>query len=497
MFVSINDNDSEIMVSRCKFKNNYSLGGGALTVCNYSEGRSNVPVHVISCDFAKNHSGAGGAIYNWYSSIDIKKSTFTRNSAEGGAYRGSNYTYGGGAIYNNNGRSAISGSTFVDNNAPNANNYGGGAIYNAASSVDITDCTFKRNFTSAPLPYFTGITVDGKYLRVLASFKCAGGAIYSDRSDVTVNSSTFSGNNSTYRSGAIHQENDTSYAGTAVIKNCIFNNNTAGRPHYDDAASSRMDAGAVRLNGCKSAIVTNCTFDGNYAGRNRGAMGFYFVKSADITGCTFRNNYSEMYAGALDIETDLDDEGSYAFSGSACKTSVKDCTFDSNTTAARSGGGLYLYKVQANVSGCTFKNNKSGRHGAGIIVEDSSGSVANSTFTGNKSGRRGSAASIWCSDVDFVNCTFSGNTCERTENNMGAEESYAFSASDELSSGYTHTTTNLNLINCIFWNNKETFTTAATYYKRNSLMLLLTKQFICMTLKNCVAEAGSISGIRL
>jgi len=474
----------------------YHDNAGGAGICTSGD---KTKITISTCKFIKNCSAAGGAIFN-STSMDITNCKFTGNKVESYGYSyvdangNSDAGYGGGAIYNSRGRIKVSNTTFLDNYISyiQHNSKGGGAICNDYGSADITDCTFTKNWVSATLPRIQ-TSSSSSY-----SFKrCYGGAVFNLTSDVTIKNSTFNGNSSTYGGGAVYSyggfddyPSSVYVYGTLSVTGSTFINNKAGLPGFDNSSSRGMWGGAIYCDTVKSVSAKNCTFTGNYAGRCEGAVYLSYTKSSDITDCTFKSNYAEQHAGAVGIEFDTYDT-SYAHFGE-CIAKVTNCTFDSNTAGLRSAGGLYVDHVTADVSGCTFKNNSTDRSGGGLAFEnDVYGTLTNCTFTGNSAGRGGSAAAVWNSSADIVNCTFANNNSTRSVRYGGVTNMSALMANDAMDNEYTRDTTTLNIINCIFWNNKETMD-GATYTRE--INYAFEDSNSSMTLKNCVAEAGSISG---
>lgn len=143
---------------------------------------------------------------------------------------------GGGAIFNN-GALTITGSFFTGNHADNAN---AGAIYNNfGAALNITGSTLSNNVS------------------------CHGGAIHHRGSNLTVTSSTFSGN---------------------------FSGVCGGGP-----------GGAVSIFNAH-ATFTNCTISGNVAQANFGSGISAFLGSITLLNCTVTANGGETSTGSLAVQ---------------------------------------------------------------------------------------------------------------------------------------------------------------------------------------------------
>jgi hypothetical protein len=106
---------------------NPGFGGGAGTTDDGSHGPD-------ARDFGGGGAGMGGAVFNMQGRLTIRNSTFSGNSAVGGAGGASNPGQGlGGAVFNLSSSVAVDGSTFAANTAAQ----GGDSIYNLVyDSVD-------------------------------------------------------------------------------------------------------------------------------------------------------------------------------------------------------------------------------------------------------------------------------------------------------------------------------------------------------------------------
>ncbi|MFT5232197.1 MAG: putative outer membrane repeat protein [Candidatus Krumholzibacteriia bacterium] len=153
--------DSAARFTRCSFRNNSAISGGAVAVIG-SQGPQ-----FESCDFTDNEAQVGGAIVWRASSGDFSKCTFASNSAESS----------GGAIATTAGRLDIFDSLFSSNESGNsggavsltatesqiedsiffANQGGiaGGAVASAQSEVSFRQCTFHANDTDGHATIFS------------------------------------------------------------------------------------------------------------------------------------------------------------------------------------------------------------------------------------------------------------------------------------------------------------------------------------------------------
>ena len=229
------------------FTDNQATDGGA--VYNFGHNGESNP-EIISSEFLSNESKGGvydngGAIYNYESSIVVKNTYFSNNSAE----------YGG-AIYNDGGESSqlIVNSTFTGNTS----DVDGGAIYSDSFfdpiSLTIAKSTFSENEASG-----------------------YGGAVFTDGSDLTVAETIFFSNAASEDGGAI-------YGGNDILT-------VVGSTFYGNSANENGDGGAIYFSNDESTIA-NAAFSGNDASLNGGAL-FISESSPTIVSATFFSNVAD------------------------------------------------------------------------------------------------------------------------------------------------------------------------------------------------------------
>ena len=218
-------NDGKLSISDSSFSDNLADSqGGAIY-------NANGTISISSSTFSDNSAGDGGTIFNW-GDLSISDSTFSDNSAN---------NWLGGAL-TNRGDLSISGSNFSDNLAE----YYGGAIYNW-NELSITNSTFSHNSAKTD-----GGAVHNKLhgkLRIINSVFSDNYSIFSSAGaianwgELSIGSSTFSGNSAKDDGGAIYNWNELS------IVNSSFSGNSADK------------GGAIANDGELS--IGSSTFSGN------------------------------------------------------------------------------------------------------------------------------------------------------------------------------------------------------------------------------------------
>lgn len=215
-------NWATVNILQITFKNGSGSYGGSIL------NRGNLTVE--DCNFSGNRaSNAGGAIMNWYGTLQVTSCTFTCNTANI-----PNHAYGGAIA--NTGTSTIIDSAFNNNTA-----YEGGAVFNYLANCTINNSNFQGNTA-------------GK-----------GGALYNKEGILTLNNSTLEFNNATATSttvnvlaaGAGIYNDDTS---TMAIDNCIIQNNCATASgegvNISAAGGGICNVGNLIIN--NSLIQNNC-----------------------------------------------------------------------------------------------------------------------------------------------------------------------------------------------------------------------------------------------
>ncbi|MDP3486241.1 MAG: hypothetical protein Q8S06_12130 [Methanobacteriaceae archaeon] len=178
-----------VNILQITFKNGSGSYGGSI------QNRGNLTVQ--DCTFTGNRaSNAGGAIMNWYGTLQVTGCEFTDNIVHIPKHAH------GGAIANT-GTSIIINSTFNGNTA-----YEGGGVYNYLGNCTINSSNFQNNTASK------------------------GGAVYNKEGILTLNSSKIEYNTATATSSTVDVVaagagiyNDV--ASTMAIDNCIIQNNSA------------------------------------------------------------------------------------------------------------------------------------------------------------------------------------------------------------------------------------------------------------------------------
>lgn len=212
------------------------------------------------------------------------------------------------------------------------------------------------------------------------------------------------------------------------------NNKCAGR-------EGEIGGGAVFAGGLTEAIFSGCQFVGNSASNGGGLLNrsstltivdSQFVGNGALSvgdgqfgngGGVYVDGMNDKVVGSLNIcgtrfeKNTAMTHGSgvfaYFYPGSA--SSIRDCSFDGNIfgTAGQGSGALYHEAAPLTLTGTTFSNHTTGQDaGALFLGAKSTADVTNCTFANNKVTRNGAGIFNGGSTLHLTHCTFSGNDAD-------------------------------------------------------------------------------------
>ena len=334
---------------------------------------------------------------------DGQTRTLTRN--EGHATLFFETWYGTGLILEgtSEGKLVLDGTTSGDVTLKNVN-----SLMKVRGTTEVTNVAFQNNGnTTASI---AGAFINNEYGHAtIASCTFAngiaanGGAIYSTAEDMTITDCTFTNNNVKSRGGAIYNAKT-----VAVIENTTFTNNTAAG---SGGAIHNASSGTLTLKGTNSdAVFKGNTVLGTLEKENYGG-GALCVGTGNVTieGYTFVDNTALNSNG-----------GAIQFNSTNTTASVKNCTFETNSTD--SNGGAIYSKAKATVEGTTFTgNDAAGGQGGAIISHGKVLTVTDCEFSENTAKGNGGAIYGGSNGTMTITTTdgstFTGNT---TSSNGGA-----------------------------------------------------------------------------
>jgi CSLREA domain-containing protein len=243
----------------------------------------------------------------------------------------------------------------------------------------------------------------------------AGGGIYNQNGNLTVNDCVITGNTAGSSGGGIVN------LATMTLNNCTISNNTTGTCNAHGCGN-----GGGILNG-GTLTMTNCVVTGNHSSNagnfnnlgGGGGGGIENYGSLTMIGCTVSNNVAQFHGGGL---------VNYGEPGGVTAV-LTNCTFTNNQAQTPGDGGAIdnytehfsnAANATVTVNGCTFNQNSGFFGGAVENSADTGDTVTatfqNCTFSGNTAGVGGgvfynsASSSGGSATLTVVNCTFNGNT---------------------------------------------------------------------------------------
>ena len=313
---------------------------------------------------------------------------------------------------------------------------GGGAIHAYVDYFTVTD----SSFYSCEAGNQAGAVfhrVEADYTSESIIKKCvfqdckanAGGGLELDSKNITVEDCTFqhcvaSRNGGGFNVWALNASNGNPEADCSVtVKNCIFN---------DCQMTGSNNGGGFRCNAV-STTVYGCDFINCSSGLGGGmALTNTNAKKAEIYGCTFDRCTASNQGGGIHGKPKELIIGDYTWTDDKNETHtrhtvIKNCEsknegggvcFDKNTgssnmtitnaiitgnktkNADKSGGGVYAWCKNLEISGADISENRATLHGGGIYFDCSNATnltIKDSTVSGNKVSADGSmGAGIYC-----------------------------------------------------------------------------------------------------
>ena len=361
--------------------------GGAIGVDSYGSG--GVILDITDTTLTGNRAGEyGGAIYSFFSTLNISGSTLSDNHATG-----DDPDAGGGAISANASAVTITGSTLSGNTGLKR----GGAIQATlySGSLTIEESTLSGNtaqFGGAVYAKNGNVAVSGSMLLDNHALAGSGGALFQYEGSLEVSGSEFSGNSAAGGGGAIYSR---SVATTTIdISGSTFRNNEA------------LDGfgGAVRFRGSGEVTISDSLFDDNSADDGFGGAASV---SNDVTvlRSTFLNNtatHPGAEGGALHAVSDV---------------TVVDSLFSGNSVIGDDahGGAIYSEGSEVTLINSTLSGNSANgvnARGGGVYAEVADVLAINSTIVDNHAnGMNAEGGGIFTGDaITLHNSIVSGNT---------------------------------------------------------------------------------------
>ena len=426
----------------------------------------------------------GGGIHNQgaiSNSVTITASSVSGNTSNSSA-TGTTFAEGngGGGIYSVQGTLLVQNGSKINNNTAK-NSIGGGIESHAIATINASEVKGNRAvqgagiYNKGTLTVTNNSTISENIATAVGDTKGLGGGIYNTGSgSVTIENSTFSGNQATNGGGAIisvgkeYTDGTVDRTGTIDITGGTFTANkstdgSAGAIGAQSAGNITIDGvafgdgtlanantastlgGVIHSNNTTFNIkgtTTATSFDYNTAA-NGGAISAVVGSTINIENTAFNLNKAtadDGWGGAiyannsvLNIYKDANDNKTYftnntayiggaiGIGGTDSELSIKNAEFESNT-ATSAGGAIYIAPniksaIIDNVKfGDTSKGNTAGG-AAGAVWFGVDGAITNSTFTANSttSATSDGGGAIFVggsSDLNIINSSFTNNSSQ-------------------------------------------------------------------------------------
>ncbi len=277
----------------------------------------------------------------------------------------------------------------------------GGAIYCGDASPTITRCVFVDNLAddyggavccASPDPYLPRSALTLVDCNFADNEGGAGGALYCEFSEITVDGCNFTGNASLTHGGAI-----CCLYGSVSISNSALSDNTSltygGAVHSlrgATIADSTLSGNASAVGGaiCDAWSIARSTIAGNTA-TSRGGGIYCGYGDPKITACTITNNVcnAERDPNHAAWEEDPNStrwEGGGVYCRWFSTPRMTNCII-SNNGSSLDGGGIYCGSYsEPIITNCTIAGNQAANLGGGIFCDDTaSPTVSNSILWDN------------------------------------------------------------------------------------------------------------------
>ena len=203
-----------------------------------------------------------------------------------------------------------------------------------------------------------------------------------------------------------------------------------------------IGGGAIYAGGLTEAVLSGCTFVNNSASNGGGILNR--GSTLTIVDCAFHQNgalstgdgqYGNgggVYIDGMNYENPggaftmcgtvlsgntamTHGSGMFSYFYEGSQSTITDCVFDANEfgDAEHGSGALYHEAVPLFLSGTTFSNQTTGEHAGGIFIgQKTVAEITNCTFANNRVISNGGAIFNGAATAHFTNCTFSGNDAD-------------------------------------------------------------------------------------
>ena len=325
----------------------------------------------------------------------------------------------------------------------------GSGLWAEGSSFEIRNCQFTNNWafqggSAAWLNKANGTFINCIFSSNETGSKGSGGAIWATDSNLTLESSTLSGNNAAFWGGAVRADSS-----LLQIKNSSFLTNKSsvsngGGALYLKSGSftitssnfssnqSNYEGGAILIEEANGTIADSNFTDNLNIGFNGGGALFIDRSSPTISKCSFIRNKTDAnnYGGAIKLVSS--------------SPLIENCDFQYNQSTVNSGGALFVNATSnPTLSINEFSYNSAAGWGGAVYNQGAEITVSGGLFLGNWARLGGGVATDGTLSTSFERIKIFGN-----ESNTSSDSQGGFLY---LGSGATHTI----FTNCVIAGNKS------------------------------------------
>lgn len=384
-------------------------GGPTIRNCivekNWSAHHGAVNDHALStvidnCIIRNNRSGTEGSGLQIHSGAPTVTSTLFESNVSDGEGGGAWMGVDTDATCTGPAHPVFADCTFSFNQAAR-----GGGLFNNGTEVTVSEATFNNNRATAQFP----------------EDRLGGGMYNAGSSQVTVTDSRFELNHAFY-GGGIYNDGAT----VSVQATTFLGNNTPGGGQQDATGAIIFPGGGglYATHGTELTLA-DCLLDQNIANRYGGTLYADQDSVVDIRRCTLSNSasyWNAIFCGASTLRV-ADSEffgnrGNYGMTLGGPVTAVfKRCRFHDNFTMDHHGGVIHHISGTLHMADCEFLQNGAVEAGGALSTSGTFATIANCIFRGNyvpdnPDALGGGAISFeqFAGAINVTNCTFADNT---------------------------------------------------------------------------------------
>ena len=301
------------------------------------------------------------------------------------------------------------------NNVTFENNYdsiSGGAIYAEQSNYYSNQDKFLNNYADAGASIYSLRSIIDINNSTFTSDKIHWSLIYGYNSVMTVNNTVFENMTSKYATAIYSEENKLTVSNSKFIN--LFANATAG------AIGSK-----------RSSLITikDCAFVNVSSMKNAGAV------YADLNGDEINLNNTVSISDSLFENCSSNFGGAYLQLGG--KLNMMKTNFINNT-AEYSGGAIFLSNTSALIGSSKFDENTAAQlYGGAVYIDDSNSIINNVEFSNNFAGTFGDAIYLRDSEYDIKNSRFFSEDISEYVVSFFDRKGSTFNKNNQLNGGKT------------------------------------------------------------